>query len=571
QAPVSFIEDAGIPGYVNQYQVVANNGAGLSAVPTISAQLAVTLWPAAPHPTLQPSSNSITVAWVPPVGDVPVTLYNIYRNAYPTTTPVLVATITPTAGIYVDASVTVGSAYLYWMDAQNASGGSALSGPQTIIPIQPVTLSLTPLADRNQLVWPPLSVPTTSPVTGYAVYRAPATPGATPTFVQVGSIVEPLSNTTNPSINITYVDGTVSNGVSYIYEVAPASANNILGPFSNAVTQFVFPQPVNNLIAVSGDGLVQLRWDYQGAPGNTYFITRELGTAPGSAQTIKTGFQGVNYTDTGTVDKNFYVYNVYTVDANGTTSASSAPVTALPAKPPVVLNTTVAVGQNTNNTQTLIGNTLTWQAADFTPPGQLNFDSATMYPLGGYVLYRSEDGGAVYDLVKFPPVILPVTVVGGVPSNPVSYFDQVTLVGGKTYTYLVQAFDRPPDLPVPLSQAVTEGLVHETNYQPVNAYPISPNTALDRNSIRPFGAPNEQVVNIRFVVAGNGGNVDIKVYTLNGTFVKELVNQNYSPGIYWTKWDAHNRNGNWVASGVYLITTESPGGHQEFEKVAVIK
>ncbi len=81
----------------------------------------------------------------------------------------------------------------------------------------------------------------------------------------------------------------------------------------------------------------------------------------------------------------------------------------------------------------------------------------------------------------------------------------------------------------------------------------------------------ENLVNIRFVVT-TPGNVTIKVYTLDGTFIEPLVNQvYYQPGIYWTSWDAHNLNKSLVASGVYLITTESPGGHQEFSKVAVIK
>lgn len=565
--PVLFEDSAPNPGYVNNYQVVANNGAGLNAVPTISAQLAVTLWPAPPNPTLQPSSNSVTVSWASPAGDAPVTSYDIYRNLYPTTTPVLFAANIPAAGVSIDNTVTTGNPYLYWMDAKNASGASSLSGPQTIIPIHPVTIALTPLADRNQLVWPPLSVPTTSPVTGYAVYRALATtPGVTPTFVAIGSIVEPLSNTT-------YVDRTVSNGVSYIYEVAPASANGILGPFSNPVTQLVVPQPVNNLIAVSSDGIVQLRWDYQGAPGNTYFITRSLGTAPGSPQTIRSGFQGVNFIDAGVVDKNFYIYTVYTVDANGTTSAASAPVTALPARAPIVSNAAVSLSQNSISSQTVIGNTLNWTGADqpgVDPVTKVNLptgiDPATMYPLGGYSVYRSLDGGAVYDFINE----LPVSLVQGLPSASVSYFDQVQLVGGSANTYLIQAFDAPPDLPVPLSQAATQGLAHVTSYTPVTAYPIGTNTALDRNAIRPFGKSNEKVVNIRFVVT-QAGNVDIKVYTLNGTYVTELVNQYYSPGIYWTKWDAHNRFGSLVASGVYLITTESPGGHQEFEKVAVIK
>jgi hypothetical protein len=166
---------------------------------------------------------------------------------------------------------------------------------------------------------------------------------------------------------------------------------------------------------------------------------------------------------------------------------------------------------------------------------------------------------------------VPVTFINDIPSRPITCFDQIPLIGTSAHTYLIQAFDAPPDLPVPLSQAATQGLAHTTSYNPVIAYPVGSNTALDRNAIRPFSnLANEQKVNIRFVVSTQG-NVNIKVYSLNGTFIKELVNTSYAPGIHWTAWDAHNMNGSLVASGVYLISTESPGGHQEFQKVAVIK
>jgi hypothetical protein len=92
-----------------------------------------------------------------------------------------------------------------------------------------------------------------------------------------------------------------------------------------------------------------------------------------------------------------------------------------------------------------------------------------------------------------------------------------------------------------------------------------------------MGASNEQKVNIRFVVT-EPGRVNIKVYSLNGTFVKELVNSDFATGVYGLpgstyplSWDARNMNGTLVASGVYLISTEMAGGHQEFQKVAVIK
>ncbi len=574
-SPVSYYSDTGFaPGYVNSYQVVANNGLGLNSNPAVSAQWGVTLWPNPTNFSFAGNATSVTVSWATPTGNnVNVTGYDIYRSLYPTMTPnpTPLVSSTPPINNYFDSAVTTGTAYIYWMDAQNASGNSGLSAPQSFIPAPVPTLYLTPLAESNQLFWMPITVAATSPVTGYAIYRAGVTPSQTPNFAPIGSIVEPISNTN-------YVDtSNLTDGVSYIYEIAPSSQNNILGPFSNIVGQNTYPKPVSNLVAVSSDSLVQLRWNSEGVTNSTVIIQRKLGPASAASfQTIANRYQGANFIDTGVQDKNYYVYHVYTVDAQGMTSNAYASAIALPAAAPIlpivqtaesggstilVTGSPVTLTQNTSDTQTLIGNTLSWGGADQT------FNPQTMYPLGGYSISRSMDGGGVYQNIG----TIPATFVNGLPTASASYFDPVTLINGIPYTYLVQAFDNPPDLPVPLSEAVTEDLVHLSGYNPVTGYPISPNTALDRNAIRPFGASNEQLVKIRFVVT-TPGNVTIKVYTLDGTFIEPLVNQvYYQPGIYWTSWDAHNKNGNLVASGVYLITTESPGGHQEFSKVAVIK
>jgi hypothetical protein len=119
--------------------------------------------------------------------------------------------------------------------------------------------------------------------------------------------------------------------------------------------------------------------------------------------------------------------------------------------------------------------------------------------------------------------------------------------------------------------------VHETPYDLAVAKGLSASTALDRNTIRPNGAPNEAVVNVRLVVESQQ-RVVVKVFTLGGTFVKELVDEDLPKGVYGLpgsltpiQWNATNMNGTPVASGVYLIATEMSGGHREFQKVAVIR
>ena len=155
-------------------------------------------------------------------------------------------------------------------------------------------------------------------------------------------------------------------------------------------------------------------------------------------------------------------------------------------------------------------------------------------------------------------------------TNNISYTDPVTLVNGSTNTYLIEAFDSPAGASVS-----NVSMVHETPYNPITAYPLSAGAALDCNAIRPNGPT--PVLHVRFVVT-NPGKVEIKVYTLTGTYIKTIFeNDNVPIGVwglpgnqYPVFWDARNMGGALVASGVYLVTVEM-NGHQEIDKVAVIK
>jgi hypothetical protein len=373
--------------------------------------------------------------------------------------------------------------------------------------------------------------------------------------------------------NTLYADTSVTDTNYYTYQVAAAAPNPwggspILGPFSNQTSVTVLPQPVANFEAVSGDGLVQLRWNYQGNQKFTYTLQRKLGSAPVTAyQTIKAGLQGINYTDSGLLDKTLYDYQIYSVDALGLTSAAAV-AQALPAEPPYVGNPQVSLSQIQQGNQT--GNLLSWMPANIP---STYFDPTKMYPLGGYYVFRSTDGGGTYGLVGT------VASSEGATQSPVTFFDQVSLVGGVANTYLIWAFDAPAGV-----NTSDVNMVHETPYTPMTAFPLAAGAALDRNAIRPNGASQEQYLGIRFVVT-TPGKVEIKAYSLSGTYIKTIFSNDNVPigvwgtyrtsgniidSIYHCTWDARNMAGNLVASGVYLITVEM-NGHQEIDKVAVIK
>jgi hypothetical protein len=560
-SPTSVLSDPAIQtqGFITYYRAVASSSAfGIQANQNTVGSTAVTLWPNPPAAlNLSANTTAVTLAWATPVGNVPVTGYQIYRATFAGATPTpYIGPIPAASSVTVDGRVTPVFEYFYSMISSNANGQSSPI-TQGIIAIQPPALQVTPLAGHNQLVWAEFS-PTVTPspgvVSGFAVYRAIPTPGATPTFVEITQV--------SGAAATAYSDTAVSDSVAYLYQVAAVSSDGVQSGLSASVSQLVVPQPVSGLTPISGDGLVQLRWTFQGAPSNTvtYTLLRKLGTDSNPFQVVKTGITGNNFTDTGLLDKTFYVYELETIDTLSQATTLSAAVTALPAKPPIINDGAVTVSQSGN------ANTLSWYPADlavpFTNPPVTVFDPTSMYPLGGYVIFQSQDGGATY----------PVSFTSGIgqPSaGSVTYVDPENIVGGLAFTYLVQAFDDPPDAPV--------SLAHSSSYNIVTAFPLGASTALDLNAIRPNDPTgNAKVVNLRLAVTAPGM-VTIKVYNLAGTFIKQLFHQSMNVGVYYKntsfpglQWDGKNMNGSLVASGVYLITTDM-SGHQEIDKVALIK
>lgn len=546
-------DSAPVTGYINYYKFVSDNGAGVTASFTLSGILGVNVWPNPPGTfTASAGSAAVTLNWTAPVtGTAPVTAYEIYRSlnsgtATPYTTPTVIPFHT---GPYIDNQVAAGTPYFYYMDDISAGLKSAPTSQVAVMPGPPLALSGTAGVSQVILNWSQATQVTTPGFSSYAINRlALATPIST---------VATQNFSASGITTTTYTDTSAGYSTAYVYQVAPVAVattgENVYGPFSNSVTLTVPPQGPATLSAVSGDQIAQLRWSYQGtvaAAAYTYTIQRKLGTAPTSSfQTIVSGLTGLDYTDTGLLDKTLYNYQILAIDPHTSLIGYSPIANALPAHPPVVDNPNLTLVQSQS------GNTISWTAAN---SGVTDFNPSTMYPLGGYHVYRSSDGGGSYQLLNPPG------------TTTTSYTDDVTIINGTTYTYLVKAFDAPPNV-----NTSDPNMVHETTYNTITANGLTASVALDRNSIRPYGASNEQQVHIRFVVT-NPSNVTIKVYSISGVFIKQLVSQYFNVGVYGVggnyplQWDGRNANGDLVASGVYMITTEM-NGLQDIEKIAVIK
>ncbi len=102
-------------------------------------------------------------------------------------------------------------------------------------------------------------------------------------------------------------------------------------------------------------------------------------------------------------------------------------------------------------------------------------------------------------------------------------------------------------------------VVHTDRETPVKAY---------NNKINP--TRNDQPAIISFYCE-NQGLVDIKVYTLQGKLIAELVKERvYTAGMHETTWDGRTAQGEIVPSGIYIVLVKTPNV-TKYVRVAVIK
>lgn len=92
--------------------------------------------------------------------------------------------------------------------------------------------------------------------------------------------------------------------------------------------------------------------------------------------------------------------------------------------------------------------------------------------------------------------------------------------------------------------------------------------AFNANLVKPLSG---QTLGIYFVSPASGP-VAIKVYTIAGTLIKTLnppaATANNPENL---TWDMTDRNGSVVASGIYFLEMDGPGGFHVIKKVAVVK
>src|SRR5436190_1932533 len=441
-AVTSYTDTAVTNGVTYYYQVSAVNNVGEG--PRSNEPLATpSAAPPPPSPPSAPQNLAATggnaqvgLTWQAPAsnGGSPITNYKIYRGTA-SGGETLVATIGNQLS-YSDGGLTNGVTYYYKVSAVNNVGEGPPSNEASATPTAPATppgapqgLVATAGDATVTLTWSAPSSNGGSPITNYRNYRDTASGG--------GTLKPTIGNV------LMYTDTTVTNGVTYYYQVSAMNGAGE-GPRSNeaSATPSAPPPPSTppsaptNLVATVGNAQVGLTWQAPasngGSPITNYKIYR--GTTSGGETLVATIGNQLSYSDGGLTNGVTYYYQVSAVNGAGEgprSNEASATPTA-PATPP-------GAPQGLGATAGDATVTLTWSAPN----------SNGGSPITNYRIYRGTSSNGETLLATIGNVL---TYTDTSVTNGVTYYYQVSAVnaaGEGPRSNEASATPSPPPPPPP--------------------------------------------------------------------------------------------------------------------------
>ncbi len=145
----------------------------------------------------------------------------------------------------------------------------------------------------------------------------------------------------------------------------------------------------------------------------------------------------------------------------------------------------------------------------------------------------------------------------GVPTNdPYAYTTDTLFVDeavetGNTYYYAVTAVDFNGNVSPASSEVSTAITAIDESQQVPEEYSLFQN----------FPNPFNPTTTISFGLP-EAAQVELTIYNLRGQFIRRLTRATYTPGYHRLTWDACDRNGNVVGSGVYIYVLKAGDFHQ---------
>jgi fibronectin type 3 domain-containing protein len=497
--------------------------------------------PTAPTPVIGTDGiNQDVINWgvSPAEGSVTIKQYVITQAVLPGAAGNL-ATTAGSVTFYTDTNpANDGQTVVYQVEAVNSNGTTGvLSAPVTDYPYAsfPVTITSHSAGTASvTLNFTQASVLSWAPLTQLDILRTPVLGGAS-VAITTGNLASP------------YIDSTATEGTLYAYTMEVVDSKNHTSVLSNAVTDGPSVQPAApvTFVVTAGSQQVLLDWPastpVSGAIPVSFYLLTINGAAPVTVPATQTW-----YLDSGLGNGMGVTVTLQAVDDSG-----------------------VTVG---NHASTLVGPvTVTTSQSDLNPPTGLTATAKT----GSSVLLNwtlpNEEGYVVtsFDIYRsgsfMTAVGSPLATVNNPALAQVTSYTDNSASPGTTYYYVVQAVYSKNGSPV---QSPNSNNAVVTTSAPVAGVP--PVTvgvmAFNANLLKPLTG---QQLGIYFV-APDSGPVELDVYNISGHPIRALYATAIADIAVNVTWDGKDRDGSWVASGIYLIEIKAPGLHQ-IKKVLVVK
>ncbi|HJT25026.1 MAG TPA: hypothetical protein VJ873_10640, partial [bacterium] len=443
---------------------------------------------------------------------------------------------------YTDATVSAGQTVVYQVGAVNSNGTTGvLSSPVTGYPYAPMTITGFNSTDSSTAVtlsWTAPSVITWGPLS-YTVLRTTLTGGS------------PAPLTTGAT-NLTDASGALVLGQPYLYTVTSMDAKGHVSIAAGPVTDGPLNPPAApaTLIATAGNQQILIDWPASAAVSGSLPVSQYILTGTDGLSVTLSANQ-TSYLDgppgqAPLFDPTTVTYSVVAVDATGNQTGShisvataSAPATTSSALLNPATGLAVTATSPTNNL-------LTWSRPN---------DEG--YIVTGYNIYRFSNFSTVLNT--------PIATIPNPALNPVTVYNDGGVSPNTTYYYLITANYQQGAVTV-----IGPPSNHAFDKTPAPAAGIPPVTtgqmAFDANLLKPLTG---QVLTIYFVSNGSGP-AELDVYNISGNPIRALYAVSTAGVKESVVWDGKDRNGNTVASGVYLIEIKTAGLHQ-VKKVLVVK
>jgi titin len=524
------------------YYYLVSYAAGSPSANSVTVSATAALAPTTPTGlTAVDGSGSVTLNWIVPatVNNVPVTQYII------TSTPGSPVTVNSAAAPGAGATATLtsltnGTSYGFQIQAMNENGtvsplSSTVNGyPFTPFPATGTGFGGTDSSTAVTLAWTAPGGLDWPPATSYSIIRVPLAGGTPATF---------------STASTSYTDAAVTLGQAYLYTLTATdnhgNSSLVSGPVTDGPSNP--PNAPTTLVADVGSGEVILDWPSSAPPAAgsgslpvSYYLLTINGGAPVSLPSTQTWFL-----DSGLVDPAGVTATIQAVDLTENPSGNHISV--------VVAAPTVTTSGSDLNPPTGLAvtalsptnNLITW-----TVPNDLG------NVILSYNIYRS--GSFISTLGS------PMTVITN-PAAGVTLFNDTNVSPNSTYYYVVTATYQQlvGTAPSPPSNNATD-----TTPAPAAGIPSEKvgQMAFDANLLKPLTG---QTLNI-FFIAPASGPVEIDVYNVSGNPIRALYATAIADTQVSTPWDGKDRNGRYVASGIYLVEIKAPGLHQ-VKKVLVVK